>query len=50
MNAMATNGMRRPRRASARALEQPKASGPVIGLLVGLAIALFLAIHCTVIQ
>ena len=47
---MATNGVRRPQRSLSRALEQPRASGPVIGLSAGLAIALFLAIHYTVIR
>ena len=45
---MATNGMRRPARASTRVLERPKAAGPLMGQLVGLAIALFFAIHSMV--
>lgn len=45
---MATNGMRRPYRASSRALERPKAAGPLMGLPVGPAIALFFAVHSMV--
>ncbi len=45
---MATNGIRRPSRASSGALELPKAAGPLMGLLVGLTLALFFAIHSMV--
>ena len=45
---MATNGMYRPHQASSRALDRPKAAGPLMGVLVGLAIALFFAVHSMV--